>query len=339
MPETFTNDLKTEKNKLEQDKPWLRLFAVEAFSHSNLLKYSESLSAAEWTKSNCTMTADYSLGPDEVSMGYTKATFLANGYFYQDYAVVDPENRTFTFSFFAKANPNLPNGPSFSVIVSRGDGSDATTVLGSALTWYPYTDGWLRARLTKTFSSSTSGDNIRVKVLASVAAVAYFWGLMLEESKDLTLYIPTTSTAVTTTYHHLVNYPRFVSFGGFCYTPFPVQVGKIQAATQGATPSTTLSASNASRYLSAYMKTYKGMAGKRVVMTQVNKRHLNGAAGTYIQQTWIVKSGTTDDPYVVLNLGVGGQPPVGVDGPVGNYDRSICPAMPIVNPRVSLGVI
>jgi hypothetical protein len=340
MPLSIDDLLATEKNKLYNKNPWLSLISIEAFSHSNLLTRSEDFSHASWVKTQATVSANQAEAPDSNTTGDKVTTTGAAAEIMQEYTIADPENRTFTFSVFVKPGTAGPDTAGFSFKLRRGDNSDETIVAGTAITWIPCYGGWFRGSIKKTFSSSTTGDNVRAIIALAVNAKNfYLWGAHLEETSDLLFYIPTIASPVTTTYHHMVNFHRYITWDGFCYTPFPVSIGPIKASTSGELPTVPIAISNAGRLLTKYMRDYKGMIGKDVDISLVHSSLLSDPTDAVVPESLVVSSSAMEDPVITLNAGSGGDL-YGVEGPIGDYNKDNCPSLPYVTtPRVSLGVI
>jgi hypothetical protein len=337
MPLTASDDLKTEKNKTEQISAWLKLFKVEGPSRTNLIPSSEDFTG--WTTSNASVTADQAEAPDSNITGDKVTISSANGYIEYTYTEADPRGKSYTFSVFAKKGTINPNFNSFRLRICRGSDLEPVLAYGNRIPWIPCYNGWLRGKVSVAFSDPTAGTNVKVSVRASKTGDFYLWGAMLEALSTLSFYLPTTGTGRTSTYLHLVDFNRYISFGGECYSPFPIKLDKLTAATQGASPSVSVMVSNAGRYLTSYLRDNQGMVDKTVEITWVNRAFLSDPALTAITESFEIQGQAEDSATEMASFSLGIGKGQNIEGPVGDFNRSFAPSIPIVSPRVSIGII
>jgi hypothetical protein len=150
---------------------------------TNLALYSEQFNNAAWTTSafNATVTANTTISPDGTQNADT-VVFGANGYLYQQFAIVGLASAT--FSIYAKSATQI-------IIFGGGTavGTDVYTTVNVG-------NGWFRQILTRTFTGG--GTGILQPLPFGNNVTAFLWGCQVETNATYpTSYIPTTSAAVT----------------------------------------------------------------------------------------------------------------------------------------------
>jgi hypothetical protein len=407
MPE-ISDELKIEKNKLEQPFPWIVLVEIGAETHGNLLTRSEDFSNASWSKTQCSVTANDAQAPDENTTADKITTSGVAAEITQDYTVSDPEYRTFVFSVFAKSGTLDIESSDFSLKLRRDNNTDEVVLTGDDIPWVRFANGWCLGRVIHTFSSSTSGDNVRVIIAATVTGKTfYLWGAQLEERSikgvadatlanyllnaaggfskrfigsrvlnitdntrssvieyitsgklklnsdiftsgeayciyypddEVGLYVPTTTVAVSTSLYHVSNYVRHIKWNNFCFTPYPVNIGSFKISSRGEVPVVDVEVSNLNKLFKGFMKRNRGLVGQQGNLYLIHKSHLEYAENMMVSECFEIVGSSNSATVAAFQLSLGIDA-FGVTGPQGKFSHENCPAMPIVSPHVSMGVI
>jgi hypothetical protein len=336
MPLAASNDLKTEKNKTQQESAWLKLFKTKGPPRTNLIYPSEDFTG--WITSNASVTANQTVAPDSQTTGDKVTISSINGYISKTYVDADPRGKSYTFSIFAKAGTIDPNFHSFDLKIYRGTNLETVRLYGDEIAWIPCYNGWLRGSVGVTFSDPTAGANVILVVSSAVVGNFYLWGVMLEALASLSFYLPTVDVGRTSTDLHLVDFNRYISFDDECYSPFPLRLGNLTAAVNGEIPTVGGIISNTGRYLTDYLRQNVGMIDKTVTITWVNRAFLSDPALTAFSEVFEIQEEMEDSDTETVSFVLGITKGQNIEGPVGNYDRSFCPSIPSITPRITTGI-
>lgn len=156
----------------------------------NRLMSSEAFDTAQWTKSNCTATADSVAAPDGATTADTLTLTAANGYVSQTVTVAsaDTTSQPWTGSVWLRAT--TPHVARIQIT------TDNFATNANSATAYVYVTGeWKRYSLTKVMAGGTTGGLlIRVADADVATGELYAWGAQLNKGY-LGAYMPTGNNA------------------------------------------------------------------------------------------------------------------------------------------------
>lgn len=182
---------------------------------TNSLLRSEEVDNASWTKTNCTITANATTGPDGTSTADAMFETVTSGQHRIEQAIVKTSSTTaWSFSFYIKANGrdwiyvSMRNGSNiinrwFNITTgTRGSTSSSgaspyTNVSGSIL---DAGNGWYQVEMTGTPNSTlamtvliatSTGNGVTTDFAGDTSKGYYVWGLQLENLPARTSYIGT----------------------------------------------------------------------------------------------------------------------------------------------------
>jgi hypothetical protein len=189
-----------------------------AKAEENLLKYSQAMDDAAWTKSQLTVTANSAVAPDGTTTAETiteDATTNFHRIFGPTYA--STSGLAYSFSVFAKKGTRNfvqifvstgfdPNNAYANFNIDTGSvgtvGSAATATITSV------GNGWFRCTMTTTATSTstsavvnfaliTSGTAARAESYLGTNSTIFLWGAQVEQRSAVTAYTPTTTQPIT----------------------------------------------------------------------------------------------------------------------------------------------
>lgn len=173
---------------------------LEESAATNLLLYSEQTDNAAWTKTNCTVFADYGTAPDNTTTADLIAVSAATGGISQSVTVIN--GTAYVDSLYVKANTSSKirvldtvsgvqadyDLSAKTATISNGSGTATITKIG--------TTGWYRLYLTFTTTGITANISIRNND-GTTSGTFLTWGMQLEAGSAATSYITTTSASAT----------------------------------------------------------------------------------------------------------------------------------------------
>jgi hypothetical protein len=186
-----------------------------AKAEENLVLQSQAFETANWTKSDCTITANTSVAPDGTTTAETINEGVANAaHRIQSTAISFVSGNTYVFSFFAKnIDANfvqlvLPSG-AFGGIFANFDIS--TGVVGTFDTATASIESvgnsWYRCIATATATGNSTQDFSigladssslgRLVAYTGTSRTAILWGAQVEQRSAVTAYTPTTTQPIT----------------------------------------------------------------------------------------------------------------------------------------------
>jgi hypothetical protein len=184
-------------------------------SRTNLLQRSQEFDNAYWTKGSSTIVANSIIAPDGTTTADTWVEANGVGITPEIVKAISLSNSTqYTWSIYAK-----PNGRDW-IVINANDGTASyrtwfnvttgvvgTNPSGSTARIFLDENGFYRCIVTRTTASSAIGSLFDLQI-ANADGVntytgngtngVYIWGAQLEQSSQVTPYIPTTTSATTT---------------------------------------------------------------------------------------------------------------------------------------------
>jgi hypothetical protein len=161
---------------------------------TNLITYSQDASNANWSKTGCTVTADFAIAPDGTQTA-DKLVFGASGNEILQTLSGVTSGAEYTFSFYAKTESGTYEFTFGNLSFSLTSGTANTA--------------WQRFVVTQSAAATTRYP----KITATSGGTLLIWGFQVE-SGVATDYIPTTATAVSV--GPVANVPRVDYSGGGC---------------------------------------------------------------------------------------------------------------------------
>jgi len=186
-------------------------YATSSKPRTNLCLQSQTFDNASWTKYQATITADGVAAPDGTKTADRIVESAVNDTHYASQAVNVTSGISYVFSFFAKADTrtqiaaasSLGGGSYCFFDLAAGTATSGTTQT-AAIT--ECSGGWYRCEVRYTATSTAAATHYIGLSVASVqsyagdgASGAYIWGAQVEAASASTKYIPTTTTALTST--------------------------------------------------------------------------------------------------------------------------------------------
>lgn len=183
---------------------------------TNMLKQSQTFSAADWAKTNVTFNSSGVVGPDGTTLAFKLAESGTTAVpHYSGQAFTSAENTSYTFSFFVRASERT--AISVEVVdkantfhyhhINLVNGATSSTVGALSPVVTPLFGGWYRVSITR--PSGTGAGVYRYNIFLSnafgapaayagtVGSGVLIWGAQVELGTVATSYIPTTTAAVT----------------------------------------------------------------------------------------------------------------------------------------------
>ena len=199
-------------NGVVEDKPHLLLEP----SATNLIKFSEDFTQAEWTKNNTSINSNNIIAPD----GTLTADKLIENTSNAQHTIYDnvawTTGQDYSFSVFAKKGernilaivfPYTAFGAWKYASFNLDTGATITVDSGVTASIESLPNGWYRCIATATTNATTSADMaIKMQTVGSSQGESYqgdgssgfyIWGAMLEQQSYATSYIPTAGTTIT----------------------------------------------------------------------------------------------------------------------------------------------
>jgi lambda family phage minor tail protein L len=172
--------------KISRKRTFVKYLDEVNFIKTNLLKYSEDFTQANWAKSaGTTVVGNSLLSPDgTVDADTLSRSALSNTYLVQTYTTTSHASNTYTFSVYVKA------GTLTGTIQLRiRDGGGVTDIATTTLT---PTSAWARYSVTGTFGA-TPLANINVYIdpannTGVIGDTVYIWGAQLELGSTASTY-------------------------------------------------------------------------------------------------------------------------------------------------------
>jgi hypothetical protein len=189
---------------------------------TNFFTYSEQFDNADWTKTNCTITANDTTAPDG-TLSADRVTITSLGQSFAQSRTLT-SGQPFVFSVFVKEGNwgiirigNVSSGTAGAWFnVTNGT---AGTINGGTSEIINYGNGWYR--LIAKFTSFSNGtcfialsNSDGSTTTSAIDTFMYVWGAQAETGDIATDYIPTTTTAVSV--GMLADVPRIDYTGGGC---------------------------------------------------------------------------------------------------------------------------
>jgi hypothetical protein len=199
-------------NGVVEDKPHLLLEP----SATNLIKFSEDFTQAEWTKNNTSINSNNIIAPD----GTLTADKLIENTSNAQHTIYDnvawTTGQDYSFSVFAKKGernilaivfPYTAFGAWKYASFNLDTGATITVDSGVTASIESLPNGWYRCIATATTNATTSADMaIKMQTVGSSQGESYqgdgssgfyIWGAMLEQQSYATSYIPTAGTIIS----------------------------------------------------------------------------------------------------------------------------------------------
>jgi len=121
------------------------------------------------------------------------------------------------------------------------------------------------------------------------------------------------------------------------WTAFPIAVSDLKYSSDGEVAVVTVGISNAGGVLTEYLLQYNGLIGKTGNLYYVHLAFLDDPLYSVIPDNFkIIASGGQD--IVIFNLALSIDA-YNIEGPMESFDHEKFPGMPMVSPRVSIGII
>ena len=139
-------------------------------------------------------------------------------------------------------------------------------------------------------------------------------------------------------YYRITNHIAPVTWNTYTWTPFPLVIGEFKFSSKGEIPSAQISVGNAGGILTTYLRQNKGLSGLKGNIYMVNLAFLNDPIYSVIPEKFTIVGATAQKTVVTFTLSIMVDA-YNIEGPIQSYDRTLFPALPITQPKFSIGTI
>jgi hypothetical protein len=156
------------------------------------------------------------------------------------------------------------------------------------------------------------------------------------EQKDSWIYL--LELQLPEGYYRITNHISAVTWNSYTWIPFPLIIGEFKFSSKGEIPSAQISVGNAGGILMNYLRQNKGLSGMQGNIYMVNLAFLNDPIYSVIPEKFTIVGATAQKTVITFTLSIMVDA-YNIEGPIQSYDRTRFPALPITQPKYSVGTI
>lgn len=139
-------------------------------------------------------------------------------------------------------------------------------------------------------------------------------------------------------WEYRTNHVEPVIWNGQTWAPFPIGIPEIRVSSKGEVPTAQVSVGNVDGFLTDYLRQNAGLSGKQGNIYEVNLEKLDDPVTSVITEKFIIVGASSKNNIVVFTLSLMVDA-YGIEGPIESFDREKFPALPILSPKFSTGLI
>ena len=139
-------------------------------------------------------------------------------------------------------------------------------------------------------------------------------------------------------WYRITNHVELVHWNGSDWNPFPLAISELRMSSKGEVPTAQISVGNAGGLLMDYLRQNMGLAGKQGNIYLVNLDFLDDPIYSVIPEKFSIVGASAKNDVVIFGLSLMADA-YGIEGPLESYDREKFPALPILQPKFSTGMI
>jgi lambda family phage minor tail protein L len=139
-------------------------------------------------------------------------------------------------------------------------------------------------------------------------------------------------------WEYYTNHVEPVVWNGQTWNPFPLGISGLRVSSKGEVPTAQVTVGNVGGFLTDYLRLNNGLSGKQGNLYEVNLFKLDDPVATVIPEKFMIVGASSKENAVVFTLSLMIDA-YGIEGPIESFDREKFPALPIISPKFSTGMI